>query len=117
MDKIIGEAFNELQNYLYKLTPAIEKTVQYFRGQKEDQGLNLLIPIIDGLHWVIEVVHAAKDWLIHYNIMMDENVMNENLREMVSAMEHQDYVLLADVLEYELLPVLQQLGKALEEVL
>lgn len=117
MDKKLVEIFEELDRYSDKLIPAVEKTVKYFRSQREDQAINLLIPVIEGLQWTVEVAFKTKHILEDNGVTVQEGKVNDTLKELVDALENQDYVLIGDLLEYEILEMLRNWQKGVRKAL
>lgn len=100
----VNDVLTTLNGYLSKLMPAIKDCASHYQSGQLSEGLNLLINIIEGLDWVIKI--AAT------NIEMQENHMRETnlkLNEIVKALENEDYVLVGDLLEYEILPAMQEI--------
>lgn len=93
-----------LNDYLINLVPAIKKCANYYQSGQLSDGSSLLVNIIDGLNWVITV--AAKYIEMQGNSIKEINI---KLNEMVKAFENEDYILVGDFLEYEILPVMQYL--------
>ncbi|WP_209121464.1 hypothetical protein [Alkalihalobacillus sp. BA299] len=99
----IREIYTEYEMYNLKLIPAIEKIIDDFRKQRENEALKLLIEAIEGINWSIKVLYHTKDILKKYDVVFDENEINPILNEVTEAIKDEDYVLIADLLEYELL--------------
>lgn len=92
-----------LNDYLLKLIPAIKECAGYYQSGKLNEGSNLLLNMIEGLNWVVSVV--AKIGLQDHNI----GEINLKLNEVVKAFENKDFILVGDLLEYEILPVMEAL--------
>lgn len=105
----VNESKDILYDYLLRLIPAIGKCAGYYQTGRIADGSNLLVEMIDGLNWVIAV--TAKD-----KVMEDKNIgeVNTMLAETVKALENQDYILAGDVLEYEILPLMQEIMNKLK---
>ncbi|MCX7920738.1 MAG: hypothetical protein N3B21_01755 [Clostridia bacterium] len=108
MNSVMLEAIHEVLRYNLKLIPAIENTVEHFRAQREDQALSLLVQIVEGLNWEFEVIFMIKGVLQETDINIDQEKTLGILSEMTGALESQDYVLIADLFEYEILPFLKE---------
>ncbi|MFX4261969.1 hypothetical protein ACOBQJ_07180 [Pelotomaculum propionicicum] len=103
-NKLINETDDlsvTLSDYLYKLIPAIKKCAGHYQSGQINEGSNLLLNMIEGLHWVVSVM--AKTGLQDYNI----GEINLKLNEVVEAFENKDFILVGDLLEYEILPVME----------
>lgn len=88
-----------LAEYLSKMEPSIWDIVKWYRmGEWQEVGAQMTM-LTDGLSWIIDAIHLTRDF--HSISIIDIQVL---LEEITEALENQDTVLLADLLEYELLP-------------
>ena len=99
----MNDLFITLNDYLTKLIPAVKECANHYQTGQLNEGSNLLISMIEGLNWV---VGTAANIQIH-DINIKE--INTKLNEIVKAFENEDYVLIGDLLEYEISPVMQEL--------
>jgi len=102
MNKDKMELLIILKTYGDKLISSIMKTSEYFQSYDEASGSEQMISIIDSLQWFIDEavscsVLCEKDDLIN---------INNKFKEIVEAFENQDYVLIGDLMQYELLPII-----------
>jgi MarR-like DNA-binding transcriptional regulator SgrR of sgrS sRNA len=105
------------QNYLKRLLPGIEKASELFRNENEIEANKFFVQIIDGIDWfsqVLQVVVAAQGFSLD-EISIDGKTMKERHDQltdltlrMVDANKNRDWVLLADLLEYEILPYYEE---------
>lgn len=116
MEKVYYDALWELKNYNMRLIGAAEDIVELLRGQREDQALELFIAALDGINWVLEVTNHTQQILKSYGFDGDMSNVNSVLTEMMQALQYQDYVLLGDLLEYEILPFLKELQAAVDKM-
>ncbi|MGV8145777.1 MAG: hypothetical protein ACLKAK_03590 [Alkaliphilus sp.] len=114
-DKIMYEALETLREYLPKLIAGIKTTIDYFRENREDEGTKLLVQVIDGIQWSVEVVSKTKIILMQYEIIIDDSKLSEILGEFEEALRNKDYVLIADLLEYEIIVLLDEWSFVLNE--
>lgn len=98
-----SELLITLYNYLLKLIPAIKECANCYQLGQINEGSNLLINMIEGVNWVISVTANVQI----QGVIIEE--INIKLGDMVKAFENEDYVLVGDLLEYEILPVMQEL--------
>lgn len=116
MEKIYIETLLELEKYNQKLTLASEDIVNLLREQREDKALGLFISAIDGFNWVLEVISYTKFILEEYDFIGDFENINEIFKEMIEALQNQDYVLLGDLIEYEMVPFLKDIQSTLDKI-
>ena len=109
---IIDKNIENADAYLIRLIPGIEKAVELFRTGNEQEANQFFINIVDGMDWlsqVLDMILAAKevslDTVIDGKSIQDRRAsLLDFTRQMVDANKNRDWVLLADLLEYEILP-------------
>ena len=109
---IIDKNIENADAYLMRLIPGIEKSVELFRTGNEQEANQFFINIIDGMDWfsqVLDMIFAAKeissDTAINGKSVQDRRArLIDFTQQMVDANKNKDWVLLADLLEYEILP-------------
>ena len=116
LSDIVDKNIENADAYLIKLIPGIEKSVELFRMGNEQEANQFFINIIDGVDWlsqVLDMILEAK--AISPDTVFDGKSIQErrdNLitftHQMVDANKNKDWVLLADLLEYEILPYYQE---------
>ena len=113
---IINKNIDNADAYLIRLIPGIEKSVELFRMGNEQEANKFFINIIDGIDWlsqVLDMILAAKaispDTVFGGKSIQDRRTSLVGFtQQMVDANKNQDWVLLADLLEYEILPYYQE---------
>ena len=113
---IINKNIDNADAYLIRLIPGIEKSVELFRMGNEQEANKFFINIIDGIDWlsqVLDMILAAKaispDTIFEGKSIQDRRTSLVGFtQQMVDANKNQDWVLLADLLEYEILPYYQE---------
>ena len=116
LSDIVNKNIENADAYLIRLIPGIEKSVELFRVGNEQEANKFFINIIDGIDWlsqVLDMILAAK--AISPDTVFDGKSIQERraslvdfTQQMVDANKNQDWVLLADLLEYEILPYYQE---------
>lgn len=113
MDKKV-DTLKTISEYMVNLIKAIEKAVEYFQSGEDRKGCELIIPITEGMQWMSDALMVTKD--IHKQDVNLED-MNEKLNEIVEALENGDFVLIGDLFQYELIPMLEDIQKNINKVL
>lgn len=99
-----------------KLLGAIDKAVYYFREQQYKKALYLIADSIDEVKLVIEAIITDRDY---FNLVNTESML-EMLNGILEAKKNKDFILLADLLELQLINFLigvQELIISKEEIL
>ncbi|APC41170.1 hypothetical protein [Clostridium estertheticum] len=107
------EALKSVKEYMVNLINGIERAVEYFQAGEERKACELISPITEGIQWMSEALMLTKN-IHHQDITLQD--MNEKLKEIVEAFENEDFILIADLFEYELKPILEDIQKNINKV-
>lgn len=103
--KLQFETLQTANEYVLKLEAGIIDAARLFKSGKEGQATQMVPYIIDGVEWLSDAMRLTVG--IHkQEIHFDE--VNSNLLEIVEAFNNEDYILVSDLFEYEILPVIHQ---------
>ena len=68
------------------------------------------------MEWSVEVVFKLKNSLAIYGLEIEEVKVNNLLNELKDAIENEDYILISDLLQYEILEILKEWKSTLEKI-
>lgn len=105
--EIVGTA----AEYIVNVSEGIDQIIEFFQSGREDIATRMMVDLIEGIEWLTQAIDGTRD--IHGEYAMDVSQINSALHEISEAYENMDYVLLSDLLEYELLPVINVWRKQL----
>ena len=113
---MINKNIENADAYLIRLIPGIEQSVELFRIGNEQEANKFFVKIVDGIDWfsqVLDIILTAKEispeTVFEGKSIQDRRTSLVGLtQQMVDANKNQDWVLLADLLEYEILPYYQE---------
>ena len=100
-------------DYLKKLIPGFEQAADLFRAGNEQEANKYYMQILDGIGWFSQVVNIimqsdqgelALPGAENENLQAREAKLTDLMSQMLEANQNQDWVLLADILEYEMVP-------------
>jgi len=104
---LIEETLNEINSYLPKLRAGSLDTVNLFRKGDLNQANNKLQLILDGLNWYTESTKNIVNLLDSEDLQKDFRnkllALNNFLKEIHEAQENDDNILIADILEFEII--------------
>lgn len=106
------EALKTADEYLDKLKSGINKAVNLFANDKQERGCDYLALISKGIEWIVEVVSLTKE---SQKEEIEIQNINEHLESIVEALENEDYTLVGDLLNYEVLPILENVHEKIKE--
>ena len=102
-EKLVNETLEEINAYLPKMIKGIEGFVEsQLEGQESKK---LLSNIFDGLEWIVQAVSLTNKFKPGD---MKEQELMEIFPVLIKAYENNDYVLVGDILDYEIKPVLEK---------
>lgn len=106
------EVLNTANEYLDNLKKGVSDISELIQEGKEQEGINLIPQVADGLQWLIQAVNLTKD--VHKKEINIKEI-DEHLAEMVEALENEDYILVGDLFNYEILPILEKIHEGIKE--
>lgn len=105
--------------YIYKKNIDIfnncEKTITYLRLQNYYRALNYYKKGIDDIVSMIDKLLSEANYFNQYTTVVDGNYINNVLIDILTAQENKDYILLADLLELALFPVIDKIQDVIIE--
>ena len=112
-------------DYLKKLIPGFEQAADLFRAGNEQEANKYYLQILDGIEWfsqVVSVIMSPDEGETELPDTDDESLevrqkkLTDLMSQMLEANENQDWVLLADILEYEMVPFYKDWEKILSKL-
>lgn len=109
MGNLISEVIENYNRYLSNLPNGCESLVALLSEEKYNEALKEIVFFSEGISWLINV----KIKLEEHNILVDfdENKIIGYLEEINEGLENKDYLLVADLFEYEIVPFLIECPK------
>lgn len=104
MDNKQIEALQTANEYMERLEDGIREVVEFFQSGDITKACEIIPDITSGIEWIIDVINLTKESQAE---KIDVDVINEKLQELIEAFENQDYILVGDLFNYELLPLLK----------
>lgn len=86
-----------------------EKTITYLRLQNYYRALNYYKNVIEDFVSVLDNLILELNYFNKNTTIVDINLINNVLMDILSAQENKDYILLADLLELSLIPLIEQI--------
>lgn len=99
------DALKSASEYIDNLKGGIDTLVKCIENGEEQKGCGYIPPVADGIEWLTNVVNLTQE-LHEGKVSLDS--LDEKLSEIVEALENEDYTLVGDLFNYEVLPILEQ---------
>lgn len=109
--------FNLLYDTIIKATKEADTASRMLRIQNMDKGLRASFGIIKNLETIMEVMVNLQEDSFENGIQIDVNMLLAILEELLNAQESRDYILLADLYDFRLIPYLLEIQPQLIEVI
>ncbi|ETT87870.1 hypothetical protein MKZ08_18780 [Viridibacillus sp. FSL R5-0477] len=107
MTEIVQEAVESYYEYLKNLPTGCQTIADNFRENKISKALELIIYFTEGANWLAEISESLKNNDISVNLKTEK--IHGFLKEVNHGLEIQDYILVADMFEYEIAPFFEEL--------
>ncbi|MGM0508353.1 MAG: hypothetical protein ACQERZ_04230 [Fusobacteriota bacterium] len=118
--ELLLESIQELNIYLNKMDVGIKKVVEYLNEDSNQKALNFIISVIDGLEWIYNVLGSINDVVLEkYDINMLKKIFYEYediLENLLDSLEEKDMIMLADILEFEMLEKIEEIKEKLPKL-
>ena len=106
---LVATNLSNALDYLEKLIPGFDQAADLFRTGNEQEANKYYIQILDGMDWFSEVVNVVmssegEGQEPEDSLRIRQAKLTDLMSQMLEANKNQDWVLLADILEYEMTP-------------
>lgn len=110
-EALVQEGLVDAVDYLPRLAKGLKDVVNLFQGSRDGEAINLFLEALSGLQWFQYLVQG----LLKYGPLPEAMAgladkfaaYNRQLTELLAGWENRDYVLIADVLSYEIIPFIE----------
>lgn len=117
VSKTVREFVNDLlltiEDYLNRAAPALNPLAEEFYRNPESGTWDRFVELIEGLIWInqaIQTIDSVKEKPVNWmNIIKSGGSLEVELESLEEAMEGTDFILIADLLLYEIAPIFETL--------
>jgi len=108
MEKLIKESSESAKQYIPKLLDGLKEVVKLFDEGRDKEAVLLFSTAIEGLDW-FSVFQLALNLMEPFVNTEDNTVVfNKIMKGLLNAWETQNFLLMSDILEFELIPLLDK---------
>lgn len=105
---LVSTNLANVKGYLEKLIPGFQQAADLFRLGNEQEAHKFYLQILDGIDWVSQVaqtiVGSRGNEFERQDLKDRQKKLTSLMAQMLETHQNQDWVLLADLLEYEMIP-------------
>ncbi|SOB91096.1 hypothetical protein SAMN05880501_101261 [Ureibacillus xyleni] len=102
MSEIILEVIESYNQYLDKVVNGSTTIADLLRTERISDAMNIILDFTEGMGWLTDVSILLKQNDVSINLRVEQ--IHEFLIEINTGLINQDYVLVADMFEYEIAP-------------
>ncbi len=108
LQDLLANNLTNAKDYLVKLIPGFQKAADLFRMGNEQEANQYYLQVLDGIEWfsqvVIIIVSTQKNKYEEKSLEERQKKLTDLMSQMLEANQNQDWVLMADLMEYEMIP-------------
>ncbi|CAA7603180.1 Hypothetical protein DEACI_4003 [Acididesulfobacillus acetoxydans] len=109
LDQLLENTMDSVHEYLPRLYSAWKQTVDWWRTGEREAGAKRFAETVRGLQWNLSVLANLSALGPADSDVADINTVGQGVvRPLLAAWENEDFVQLADILEYEAMPWLER---------
>lgn len=109
---LILESFQEMSEYIVRLKYGIKEAVSMLQEDSERDAMTKLEEIANGIDWIFNILESAERLnKVDYKDMEFSNTFDKFksiLPEILESLENKDNIMLSDLLNYELTPIIEE---------
>ncbi|BBW97634.1 MULTISPECIES: hypothetical protein [Geobacillus] len=109
MTDLIYETQHSFYQYIERVAAGTQMIADYLREDKVGEAMQLITQFSEGVVWLTKVIALMQQH--QYDIRINPNQINEFLLEINDGLERQDYIIVADMFEYEIKPFFEEAAK------
>ncbi|EIJ80521.1 hypothetical protein PB1_09177 [Bacillus methanolicus PB1] len=107
MTDIIYETQENFYQYIQRVVEGASTIADYLREDKIGEAMQLIVQFSEGVSWLTQVIVLMREH--RYYIDIDPSKINKFFVEINEGLERQDYVITADMFEYEIQPFFEEI--------
>ena len=108
LQDLVANNLTNAKEYLEKLISGFQKAADLFSMGNEQEANQYYLQILDGIDWfsqvILTIVNAQVDIFKEQTLEERQKILTDFMAQMLEANQNQDWVLIADLLEYEMAP-------------
>ena len=106
------EALKDSADYLGRLIPSMQQVVSEIRGEMQEDTVDFLHQIVDGLNFMLETYNVTRDIVNSDGSLVSEDVLEESIGRMSEGFAGSDYGKIAGELDSTMIPFLEAFKEA-----
>ncbi len=120
LQDVLANNLKNAKEYLEKLIPGFQKAADLFRIENEQEANQYYLQILDGVDWfsqvILTIMQSRGKELEGESLEERQKKLTRLMAQMLEANQNQDWVLMADLLEYEMIPFYEEWKELLSRI-
>ena len=120
LQDLVSNNLTNAKEYLEKLISGFQKAADLFSMGNEQEANQYYLQILDGIDWfsqvILTIVNAQVDIFKEQTLEERQKKLTDLMAQMLEANKNQDWVLMADLLEYEMIPFYKDWQEVLSQI-
>lgn len=107
IDEFINDLTVSLNDYSNRSIPIIKQLTEQFYQSPTEESWGLLQDLLEGLNWIYNTIKSISNGELDdykQQLLVIANHLEIELPNLLDAMENQDFILIGDIISYEVLP-------------
>lgn len=110
------EALRTAEDYLGRLIPAMEQVVAEIREQMQEDTVDFLLQIIDGLNFMVETYNVTRDIINDPEPLINDEQLENAVSRLSEGFSKKDYPAIAEELSTGIIPFLKVFKEAASRI-
>jgi hypothetical protein len=118
IDEFINDLTVSLNQYSNRAIPIIKQLTERFYQSPTEEAWGLLQDLLEGLNWVYSTIKSMGNTELNEykeNLLYVANHFEVELPNLLDAIENHDYILIGDIISYEILPQFESIESITEK--
>lgn len=107
MQEVIQESMESYNKYVQNVIFGTVEIANKLRMDEAKEALNMISNFTEGIIWISEVNEKLRG--LGYSVDLKIDSIQEFFEEINEGLQNQDFILVADMFEYEISPFFEQL--------
>lgn len=104
MEKLVDDTIKSIIDYLPKVVVSCDNIATLFYQENEEEALEIWSLMLEGIEWITQAFHNIEK--LGFSLAINSGELNPYLLEIETALETRDLILAADLIKFEIKPIL-----------
>ncbi|MEK4027938.1 MULTISPECIES: hypothetical protein [Bacillaceae] len=120
-EELICEILNSIYKYLERALPEVQLLADEFYSEISDETWNKVTDLLEGVEWIYQAVQSARSVNVQgVNFVTIDSLLQDlqaSFPDLEQGLVTQDSLSIADLIQYEMKPILEELKEQLRSLI